>query len=132
MIWLDSGVKLFTNVADGGGGSRGGGRGGAGAADFFLERALRAAALGGGVLSDPTPGTLERYTHPDMLSYFQKRWGYNSSMFLAASPPLSNCNGAFSAFSASGDKAATALDMWRACALDSRCICPAGSGKGMG
>lgn len=68
-----------------------------------------------------------------MLNYFSNRW--NQTSFLEHEPPLSNCNGAFSAWSFYGPNggatiAATALPMWKACALDSQCICPPGSSKG--
>ena len=97
-----------------------------------VPSALRAAAKKGGVLSDPTSGTLARFTHEGMLSYFHNRW--NQTSFLERNPPLSNCNGAFSAWSfydlnGGVSNAASTLSMWKACALDGSCICPPGSSK---
>ena len=84
----------------------------------------------GGVISDSTTGSLQKYVLDGMFDYVSRVWGYNRSFFESREPPLVNCNGAFSAWSAGGPKAVAALEKWRACALDQSCICPRNSNKG--
>jgi hypothetical protein len=135
VVWLDSGLTF------GGGHSR-----------TFLEDAAAAAARSGGVVSDHTARTLEDFTHQGMFQYFEETWGLARSFFTTdASEEVLNCNGAFSAWESQDDGergsgsgrtsggngggkgersvSQRAMDMWEQCALDARCICPAGSSR---
>ena len=72
----------------------------------------------GGVLSDLTAKSLTDLTHPKMFEYFEKKWGWSQERFTSLDPVVTNCNGAFSAWSEEGEIGQQAMDRWEECSMD--------------
>ena len=75
-------------------------------------------AVQGGVLSDLTAKSMTELTHPKMFEYFEQKWGWSQERFMALDPVVTNCNGAFSAWSHEGEIGQQAMDRWEECSMD--------------
>mmetsp|Transcript_46559 Transcript_46559/g.105204 ORF Transcript_46559/g.105204 Transcript_46559/m.105204 type:complete len:295 (-) Transcript_46559:253-1137(-) len=96
LVWLDSQVALAGPPSA------------AGVAGGFPERAVAAAAAQGGVLSDKTSGTVEKWVHEKMFIHFERQLGFRRDFFTSPSP-AGMCNGAFSAWAPLAEKQPRAM-----------------------